>query len=340
MSKKKIKLSLMQQVYNILTGMQAFGESRYQAKRDGTARKKIFSFGTFVLYKRLCGYFVRYIRKNYPEVSTLLKAKKYLNEYLESLVEQEYSPNYIKTIQSALNKLYQIKPDDPDRFVAPPCSRANIKNNRPGTRKSNNFSLTKNADLVHFAQSTGLRRSEFKRIRGRDLYTKDQIEDIVQQMEDQERPLEEKEKAKLEAFKLVLEFHEEDYFVYVKRGKGGRIRLAPIIGPYKEQTIERMRNTAPDERVWPRIPSAATIHAFRADYAEALYKKYARPIESIPYDKYNKGIGHWYQGDVYVCRRDLKGLRLDRRAMQFASWALGHKRVSVVAGHYLYNLES
>ena len=102
MSKKKIKLSLMQQVYNILTGMQAFGESRYQAKRDGTARKKIFSFGTFVLYKRLCGYFVRYIRKNYPEVSTLLKAKKYLNEYLGSLVEQGYSPNYIKTIQSVI----------------------------------------------------------------------------------------------------------------------------------------------------------------------------------------------------------------------------------------------
>lgn len=335
----KYIISLRRRVYFKYTSMLAIGESRHAGKIDGTARKKIYSFNTYRTY--LCqGYcFVDYVEKEHPEVRTLKEAKKYINEYLQHEVDRGLSPRTIKTKQAALVKLYQISRNDPNRFVTPSFCRADIKNNRPGNRKSNNFSLTKNAELVRFAQSTGLRRSEFKRIRGRDLYTKDQIEAIVEQIEAQKRPLEEDEKVKLEAFKLALEFQEEDYFVFVKRGKGGRIRLAPIIGP-KEQTIERMRNTAPDERVWPRIPSAATIHAFRADYAESLYKKYARPIESIPYDKYNKGIGHWYQGDVYVCRRDLKGLRLDRRAMQFASWALGHKRVSVVAGHYLYNLES
>ncbi len=62
---------------------------------------------------------------------------------------------------------------------------------------------------------------------------------------------------------------------------------------------------------------------------------YARDIEDIPYDKVNKGTGHKYQSEVYVCRKDRQGTKLDKRAMKKASKALGHNRVSVIAYSYI-----
>ena len=50
---KTYRLSLHQQVYNRLTDMQAFGESKQLAKTDGTMKEKIFSYSTiFFMDKR------------------------------------------------------------------------------------------------------------------------------------------------------------------------------------------------------------------------------------------------------------------------------------------------
>lgn len=58
----------------------------------------------------------------------------------------------------------------------------------------------------------------------------------------------------------------------------------------------------------------------------------------IPYDRVNKGSGKKYQSDVYVCRKDEKGKRLDKKAMYITSKALGHNRINVIAEHYLRNM--
>ena len=100
--------------------------------------------------------------------------------------------------------------------------------------------------------------------------------------------------------------------------KNGRSRFAPIIGDYKQAIIDRMKNTAPNENVWKVVPSNADIHGYRSDYATAIYKMYARPIEEIPYDKVNKGTGRAYQSEVYVCRKDEVGKKLDKAAMEKA----------------------
>ena len=99
-----------------------------------------------------------------------------------------------------------------------------------------------------------------------------------------------------------------------------------------------MRNTAPDERVWQHVHNAADIHGYRADYATALYKKFARRISDIPYDRINKGSGKKYQSEVYTCRNDESKRKYDRRAMLVTSKALGHNRVSVIAESYLRNI--
>ena len=54
-----------------------------------------------------------------------------------------------------------------------------------------------------------------------------------------------------------------------------------------------------------------------------LYKAHARKIEEIPYDKINQGTGRRYQGDVYVCRKDEAGKKLDKAAMLVCSKAWG-----------------
>ena len=41
---KAYRLSLHQQIYNRLTSMQAFGESKQQGKADGTMQEKIYSY--------------------------------------------------------------------------------------------------------------------------------------------------------------------------------------------------------------------------------------------------------------------------------------------------------
>lgn len=99
-----------------------------------------------------------------------------------------------------------------------------------------------------------------------------------------------------------------------------------------------MKRTPPDEKVWLYVSSNADIHAYRADYATAMYRMYARNIEDIPFDRINRGTGKPYQSDVYICRIDEKGKKLDKAAMKKCSKALGHNRVSVVADYYIRGL--
>ena len=124
----------------------------------------------------------------------------------------------------------------------------------------------------------------------------------------------------------------------VRNGKGGRKRVSPIIGKDIQRIVERMENTPPKDKVWQYVNSNADIHAYRADYATAIYKAYARPIEDIPYDKVNKGTGRKYQSEVYSCRKDEAGKKLDKAAMLICSKALGHNRISVVADYYIRGL--
>jgi len=105
------------------------------------------------------------------------------------------------------------------------------------------------------------------------------------------------------------------------KGKGGRLRSCPILS---EKAIERIENTPEGQTVWSKIPSRADIHSYRADYGKSIYDLHARPIAEIP------------KSDRYYCRGDLKGIVYDRRAMAVASRALGHNRISIIAGHYLY----
>lgn len=333
---KKYYKDLHQQAYDKLTGMQAFGESKREAVANGTDRDKIFSFNTYQTYWKHTKYFIKWIQEKHPECTTLKSAKKHVNEWLQTRVEQGLSAYTIQTEAKALGKLYGIQPDDPEYFNPPKRERANITRSRGDRVRDQHFSVANNDELIKFCQGTGLRRSELVALKGSDLVTKEQIQKRIEALESKEglNPGEEKQLKMLQDANLF----DVEYFTYVRNGKGGRERLSPIVGKNAAQIIGRMKDTPKDAKVWQHVNSNADIHSYRSDYAVSIYKQYARPIEEIPFDRVNKGTGKKFQSEVYVCRKDESGKRLDKKAMLICSKALGHNRIEVVANNYIRGL--
>ena len=332
---KSYSKDLHQQAYDRLTAMQAFGESKKEAMAKGTAQDKIFSFNTYQTYWKHIKYFLKYIKELHPESTTLKSAKKYVNEWLQIRVDQGLSAWTIQTEAKALGKLYGIQPDDPDYFQPPKRNRAEIKRSRGDRVRDLHFSKTNNDELIKFCQGTGLRRSELEALRGHDLMTRAQIEQEIARIEALPEGAEKNQEEKHLGVLRDTRMFDCEYFIHVRNGKGGRERISPIVGKNVGQILERMQNTAGEEKVWQHVNVNADIHAYRGDYATAIYKAHARPIEDIPFDRVNRGTGKRFQSEVYVCRKDEAGKRLDKAAMRICSKALGHNRIEVVANNYI-----
>ena len=335
---KSYAKTLHQQAYDRLNKMLHVGESKKAAVADGTADEKIFSFSTYKSYWKHIKYFLQSIQTHHPECTTLRAAKKYVNEWLQSRVDQGLSAWTVQLEAKALGKLYNIKPDDEEYFFPPKRKRTDIKRSRGDCVRDQHFSVTNNHELIKFCQSTGLRRSELENLRGEDLMTRGQIEAEISRIE--ALPKANRTPGDEAELKMLLDtrLFEGEYFIRVRNGKGGRKRVSPIIGKLIQRIVERMEDTPPKDKVWQYVSSNADIHSYRADYATAIYKAYARPIDEIPYDKVNQGTGRKYQSEVYACRKDESGKKLDKAAMLICSKALGHNRISVVADYYIRGL--
>lgn len=329
---------LHQQAYDRLNGMQAFGESKKEAVANGTDRGKIFSFNTYQTYWKHTKYFLKYIKETHPECTTLKSAKKYVNEWLQLRTDQGLSAWTIQTEAKALSKLYGIQPDDEGYFKPPKRNREDIKRSRGDRVRDRHFSEENNDELVKFCKGTGLRRSELMELRGKDLVTRAQIEDEIARLN--ALPADERSAAADKRLEMLQDtrLFDEEYFTHVRNGKGGRERLSPIIGRFAGQIIGRIRETPAEEKVWQYVNTNADIHGYRAEYATAIYKTHARPIQDIPYDRVHRGTGRRYQSEVYTCRKDEAGKKLDKAAMLVCSKALGHNRISVVADNYIRGL--
>ena len=342
---KSYSKDLKSQVHDKLVTMLRNGEgnSKKEAITNGTTKDKVFSYDTFETYQKHCYYFINYIRENHPECTTLRAAEKYVNEWLQSRVDQVNSKGEhlsawtIRTEQSAVNKLYGITPDNPNYFQAPQRNRYDIKRSRGEVVRDKHFSEKNNYEFINFCKGTGARRNVIEKLQGKDLVTKEQIDSEISNLEGKNRT--QKEENRLLALKDAKElFPNQDYYIHHRNDKGGRERYSPIIGPHRQEIIDRMKNTAPEDKVWLHVPKNADIHSYRGNYATAVYRMTSRPIEEIPYDKVNKGTGRLYRSGVYACRKDEAGKKLDKEAMLLASKALGHNRLDVVANNYVSGL--
>lgn len=303
--RKRIKVgSLTKQIQDVFDSKLVIGKSKYQAKIEGKktfnditalTQDKIFSWGTYKSYMKQANYFAKYCKEQYG-CRTLDECKPYINEWLQKQIEEGKSAYTQKLRACSLAKLYNCKSTD---FIKTEVrNRENITRSRGVKIRDKHFAEHKHQDLILFCKSTGLRRAELKVLTGD---------------------------------KLVYKKEEDKYYIKVDAGaKGGRERLTPIINNVKS-VVERMKSVG-SSRVFDKIPLAADIHSYRADYATAIYNAHARPIEEL---KYNLGVKGGDTGDIYICRGDLKGVVYDRKAMEIVSKALGHNRISVIAAHYI-----
>lgn len=107
--------------------------------------------------------------------------------------------------------------------------------------------------------------------------------------------------------------------------KGGRARTIELCGTNDEiELCVIILNKAGNKHAFDTIPKNVNIHGYRSMYAKRLYSKYARPISTIP------------KNEILYCRKDKKGIRYDKKALQQVSMNLGHTRIEISNLSYLY----
>jgi integrase len=103
MTKKKLG-SLVYQAKIIMRAGEAFGKSRHQAKRDGTAVWKIFSFGTMKSYLAAFNRFLRFCQSRYGERYAGNVTPDMALAYIRHLGELGRKPDYISKEWAAIKK--------------------------------------------------------------------------------------------------------------------------------------------------------------------------------------------------------------------------------------------
>ena len=230
------------------------------------------------------------------EIKKMQQVKtEHVNEYLKNLTNQDLSAYSISTSKSAIAKV--LRTSSTNFIATAPRTRKSIKRSRYEAKRDKHISEELERKFSKITSSTGLRKKEMEAVRGVDL----------------------------------KEINGK-YYVKVRQGKGGKKRLALIMGKDKEETDEIINifKEAGELKIAPKLPSHYDNHHYRAVYAKRIYNHYARPIDEIPGGLISEG------GERYIMRNDRAGEILDRKAMLITSKYLGHNRIDVIAQSYLY----
>ena len=254
------------------------------------AADKIYTDSTLKTYKQGWIKFCGFVKSRGLKTRDLSDLVPYVQVFADALEEQKYSAWSIHTWVCGVTKVLGLSLETCD---LPKRERKNVKRSRNPVKSDVRFSPSNHQNLVTFCLCVGPRNfKELQKIRGSDL----------------------------------INLPDGRYAVQIK-GKGGKERNAPVYGtPDQIEMIISLMREAGNELVFPHVPTAADIHAYRAEYACRLYMANARAVSDIPSD------------ERYTCRKDMAGKVFDKRAMQVVSLALGHSRLSVIAQSYLWML--
>ncbi len=244
MSKHK---SLKYQIRSRLNSLTRYGQSKHEAKKKEKRKPHgIFSLQTFKNYDRQLQLFATWAKERH-NARELPELMKYADEYMEYRKSQGLSPYTLKLDKAAIQKCFE-----PERFKVtaelPSRLRKGITKNRTEIK---GFNMEKHSDLVIFGENTGLRRSEVKDLRYKDI-----------------------------DFKTME--------ITVRKGKGGKRRVVTeIIDKDALRSILSPEGHDPEEHVFKSVPCRYPEHRFRRKYAQTLYERLARPISTLSQqDKY------------------------------------------------------
>lgn len=322
MARNRVKhKSLTKQIEDQLHSKLTIGESKhfdkfFNDKDFNFTSENIYSWNTYKNYMKHCNYFAKYCKEQH-KARTLEDCKQYVGEWLQT--RNDLSPYTIKLEIAALCKLYGITTKDIKEqygYESPKRQRLNIKRSRGEAVRDKHFSEQKNIDFVTFCRCCGLRRNEIKSLKVGKLQKVDGAFQIV---------VDEGTKGGRPRTIPIMAKTQDELRIVLKcffRGDDGLVSL--YLSNRPEMPLESLlEGVGVNLHVFDKIPTNCDIHSYRAEYAQRCYDSKARPIEQL------KGK------QLYIMRCDMRGTRLDRDAMLYASRCLGHNRVDVVASHYL-----
>lgn len=297
--------SLTRQISTTLSSMANFdGVDKYANKRE-VLENMIVSRTTLENYTKECCAFAQWVRAKHPDdrINTLEKLRPYAEEYLhrDKPGGGQYSAWTLCKQRAAIAKLYKescrsICSDLPKR------RRADIKRSRGTSSRSRSYNPKNHPEVETLGRGAGLRKSEFSRIRGRDVY----------------------------------EGSDGYLYVHVDKGKGGKEREARVDPAFAQAVQELASKRAPDERIIPQgsIPQKMDEHLNRRAYAQAMYKMVARPLNSL-----SKSEKYFCRGDAKGQVFDRQAMAMVSRWLGHGSFnrhtQQWEDRVNVIAGHYL-----
>lgn len=266
----KSKKSLTRQVQEALQAKLHPGDSRHMDKHSPTGTEsKLYSFSTFRTYLNIGVKFTQFCKENYG-CKTLEQCKPHLSDYIAH--RESYCSAYTTKLDvSALNKIYGT-----DIRSNKSRSRTAVTRSRGAKEMDKHFSATKNAELVSFLRSTGLRRAEATHARGSDL-----------------------RHCSTSPVGLGI-------YVRPSGAKGGRPRVAPLYcSPQTAQEIKDRCAAAGDRRLFDHIHTKLDVHSLRAEYAVEVYTQNARDLSTL-----FRGEKYYCRGDMKGIVLDRNSMRI------------------------------
>lgn len=238
--------SLFHQARMELEAKFAFGQSKHEAKKDGSNVNYIYSYSTAKGYYQVAREYTTWCKDTYG-TKKLVDARDHVGEYLQKRISEGKSACTVRHDAAALAKIYGCKQSD-FCIELPKRHRANIIRSRiEENSNTKNYSKEKNKDIEEFSLSTGLRRHELKN---------------------------------LNTYNIVIQG--DKVYVNVINGKGGKNRIVEALNPNAVIKIYDDAQNRSSTRLFESVPSHMDVHANRAKFADELYKRVARDITTLP----------------------------------------------------------
>ncbi len=294
--------TIANQIHSSLANKIAFGESKHtdkieQEKKFGESTYKIYSYDTYDTYRKVGEEYARWLMEKGVKYGSLAQTECYAKEYIETRLDEGKSLYTLKMERSALGMIYGHSLD----VSLPVRHSKDVTRSRQETENDKHISRTgKYKDVFTMVTASGCRRCDIKNLT---------VDSLVEK--------------------------EGRFFLDIKRSKGGRDRLAPVL-PDKVVEVKAIIDRAKENgqyKLFEHIPKEIDVHGLRREYAQALYHtlKDDRNLRD-EYLTYYPTRQENVKSSYY---RDREGNVFERDTVWVVSNSLGHTRIDTSITSYL-----
>ena len=325
MIKKSNRMSLKNQYNQLIADRITLGRSKYQDKIadkeyiadcqkenipiDRTklmTKRNFYTASTAQEYVKTAVDYTKYARNCAGSTIQIDDPEllKYVPQYLDSKKEAGCTPKTLEKFRCQLSKIYEK--DFSKLYHIDDTNYNSIK----GRGTDDHWKFENHADDVKFWTACGVRKAEYRFMNQHDW-------NVLQKNDPQVYDIFLRKKSKLDnscSNIQLLRTKKDNYYVVTACGKHGRTNRSLVRSQDVDYLKKEFSNPAKLEKHFREAnKDHANVHACRRQYAQNLYKEYARPIEDLD------------QSDIYYTR-DGTYRSFDRRALSCVARSLGHSQ--------------